>query len=196
MSSVEYYNKNAAEFYQRSVGIDMSPAYEKFLSQLPSKAHILDAGCGIGRDAKYFKEKGYEVTAFDASKEMVNLCNQEMGISAIQLSFQDMVFDQNFDGIWACASLLHVPYEETIDIFSKIRHALKPEGVFYASYKYGDQKMSVKGRDFYNMDEKVISPYLKDLFDTIHIWESASTIKHVAPSPSDSWLNVLCRRIE
>lgn len=195
MSSVEYYNKNAAEFYQRSVGIDMSPAYEKFLSQLPSKAHILDAGCGIGRDAKYFKEKGYEVTAFDASKEMVNLCNQEMGISAIQLSFQDMVFDQNFDGIWACASLLHVAYEETRDIFSKIRHALKPKGIFYASYKYGTQKMSVKDRDFYNMNETIILPYLKGLFDVINIWESASTIKHVAPSPSDSWLNVLCRRL-
>ncbi len=194
MSSIEYYNKNAAEFYERTLKINMAPAYEKFLSHLPVGASILDAGCGVGRDSKYFMEKGYKVTAFDASEAMVAIAKKETGLPVTLLRFEDMHFQEKFDGVWACASLLHVPYNETRHVLTRIHEALNSLGIFYASYKYGNEEMSTNGRDFYNMDKEKISPYLKGLFDVIEIWESASTIKHAAPSPSDSWLNILCRK--
>ncbi len=196
MSSVEYYNKNAAEFYERTCKFDMSDAYEKFLRYLPVGASILDAGCGVGRDLKYFREKGYKVEAFDASEEMVTIAKKETGLPVTLLRFEDMHFQEKFDSVWASASLLHVPYEETRNVLTRIYKALRLDGILYASYKYGDQKMGADDRVFYNMNEEKIFPYLSGLFEVIEIRESASLTKNAAASsPSNSWLNILCRKI-
>ncbi|MCE2717042.1 MAG: class I SAM-dependent methyltransferase [Pseudomonadota bacterium] len=136
MSTLSYYNAKALDFYDRTINTDMSHVYKKFLQHLPKGAHILDAGCGSGRDSKYFLSKGYEITAFDGSQEMVLLAEKELGKSVLHMLFQDLNFEEKFDGVWACASLLHIPYEETKDVYKRIHNALKPNGVFYASYKH------------------------------------------------------------
>ena len=194
MSTISYYNKNAQSFYDRTIGTDMSHIQTKFLSFLPSKAHILDAGCGVGRDSKYFLHQSYEITAFDASSEMVKYATKELDKQVLHLRFQDLNFEKKFDGVWANASLLHVPYQETRDICTRIYNALKPWGIFYASYKYGDGHMSVEGREFYNMTEVTILPYLKDLFEIIKISQTADTRSQVVPSPNKSWLNFIVRK--
>lgn len=194
MKSVEYYNINAEDFYHHTIGIDMNHAYEVFLPLLPKHAKILDAGCGTGRDAKYFLEKGYEITAFDASLEMVKRSTVLLQKPTLALHFEDMTFKNEFDAVWACASLLHVPYEQTKTVFEKIHQALKSAGIFYASYKYGHGKMPAEGRDFYLMDEHSIMAHIRGLFEPIKIWQTNSTIKHKAPSPSNTWLNLLCRK--
>ncbi len=155
---------------------------------------MLDAGCGGGRDAKYFIDQGYEVTAFDASAEMVKIASTYIGKPALQLRLQEMAFDAEFDGVWASRSLLHVSYEETPEVLKKIHASLKEDGIFYVSYKYGDQKMVVDDRTFYNMDEITIKPYLEDLFDILEIWETADTTIQVTPDASQSWLAVVCRK--
>lgn len=193
MSTLAYYNTNAQDFCDRTINTDMSHVYGKFLEQLPDHAHILDAGCGSGRDSKYFLSKGYEITAFDGSEEMVQLAKKEIQKPVLHMIFQDLNFKEKFDGVWACASLLHIPYNETKDVYKRIHHALKPHGIFYASYKHGDSFMNSDGRDFYNMDEETIAPYFKDLFNVIDIWQTAAR-SCVAPSPSNSWLNFLVRK--
>lgn len=65
--TTEYYRANAEQFYRGAVGLDTSLLRDKFLDLLPRNAHILDAGCGSGRDTKAFLAKDYTVTAFDAS---------------------------------------------------------------------------------------------------------------------------------
>lgn len=67
------YNQQAAAYYSATVDVDMQPVYQRFLPYLPEGGHILDAGCGSGRDAKKFMDLGLKLTAFDASKELVNL---------------------------------------------------------------------------------------------------------------------------
>ena len=69
--SIEYYNENAVRFYEDTHKLDMQDIYNKFLPYIPEKGKILDAGCGSGRDIKAFSKLGYQVTAFDASIEMV-----------------------------------------------------------------------------------------------------------------------------
>ncbi|WP_085065632.1 class I SAM-dependent methyltransferase [Rickettsia peacockii] len=69
--NIQYYNNNAQEFYSRTINADLSDNYKAFTSYLPEQAHILDAGCGVGRDTKYFLSQRYQVTAFDGSTEMV-----------------------------------------------------------------------------------------------------------------------------
>jgi len=194
MNTIAYYNNNAQSFYDRTIGTDMSHAYRKFLELLTKNAHILDAGCGAGRDAKYFSALGYNITAFDGSKEMVKFATKELEKPVLHKRFQDLDFKEVFDGVWACASLLHVPYEETRDVYTRIYNALKPGGIFYASYKHGNAYMLADDREFYNMDEMTVLPYFKDLFNVIEIWQTTAR-NCVAPSPSNSWLNFIVKKL-
>ena len=70
--TLDYYNRNADTFFQTTANVDMGPLYERFIKLVGDTGHILDAGCGSGRDAKAFKEMGYEVSAFDASIELAH----------------------------------------------------------------------------------------------------------------------------
>lgn len=193
MNSIDYYDHNAQAFYDRTIGVDMMDKYQKFLRLLPPEAKILDAGCGIGRDAKFFKEKGHTVIAFDASVEMVRLSTALLGKPTRHLTFQSMHFENEFEGVWAAASLLHVPYQEMRGVFEKIHWSLKDSGVFYASFKCGDKKRSADNRTFYDMTEQTILLYLNGLFESIDFWKTSDGGK--AQSSSKAWLNFVCRKI-
>ncbi len=192
MGTIDYYNNNAQSFYERTVKEDMSKHYNKFLNLLPAKASVLDAGCGIGRDSSYFLDKGYKVTAFDASEEMVKYTSQNTKLNVRLLNFQDMGFYEEFDGVWASASLLHVSYNRTRCVYEKICNALKPNGIFYASYKYGDGHMSIDGREFWNMTESSILQYLNGLFQVVDVWTSPN--KGPFSSPSQMWLQFIAKK--
>lgn len=195
MKTIEYYNNNAQSFYDRTINADISLSYTKFLKHLPEKAKILDAGCGVGRDSKYFLSKGYKVTAFDASKQMVALATKEAGIEVMHTSFQNINFNKVFDGIWAQASLLHIPYIETRNVYKKIHQSLKPNGIFFASYKYGLDFMTNEERDFYNMNEDIIKLYLINLFELVEIWLEKDNRSKISPSKDGMWLNFIAKKI-
>ncbi|QQV74541.1 hypothetical protein H6P87_00075 [Rickettsia tillamookensis] len=190
--NIQYYDNNAQLFYDRTINADLSDNYKKFISYLPKNAHILDAGCGVGRDTKYFLSQRYQVTAFDGSTEMVRLASKETGINVLHSTFQDMNFKELFDGVWAQATLLHVPYDETKDVYKKIHAALKPEGIFYASYGYGSDIIQNDDRDFYNMNEDTIKLYFNGLFEVVKIWTEKS--KRFSPSKEALWLNFIVKK--
>jgi SAM-dependent methyltransferase len=195
MSTIDYYDANAQSFYERTRNTNLIDNYTKFLQMLSAKANILDAGCGGGRDSKYFLDQGYTVTAFDASKEMVKHASRDTGLKVLQLLFKDLNFFNIFDGVWANLSLIHVPYNETNIVFRKIYNALKPQGIFYAVYKYGDEFMQVGERQFWNMTEKTILPYLEGLFDIVEIWKSPDNRSKNAPSPDKAFLSFIVRKL-
>jgi len=195
MHSVEYYNKNAEAFVARTVKCDISYAYAKFLPHLVQGATLLDAGCGSGRDSLYFKEQGFQVTAFDASIEMVKASSKLSGIPALHMCFQELEFKEKFDGIWASASLLHVPYQELESVFQKLHAALKPSGILYATFKYGDACRNMDGRTFYDMNETSILPFISPLFAPLEIWITAD-LRSLAQSPDKAWLNILVKKEE
>ncbi|CAK6511226.1 class I SAM-dependent methyltransferase [Rickettsia helvetica] len=192
MKNIQYNNNNAQEFYNRIINADLSDNYKAFTSYLPEKAHILDAGCGVGRNTKYFLSQGYQVTAFDGSTEMVKLASKETGTNVRQLTFQDIDFDELCDGVWTQATLLHVPYNETTNVYKKIHAALKPEGIFYASYGYGSDIIQSDDRDFYNMNEDTIKPYFNGLLEIVKIWTEKS--KRFSPSKEALWLNFIVKK--
>lgn len=111
-SSVVYYNKNASIFYERTINANFSSLYDQFLNHLNPSARILDVGCGVGRDAHFFEKRGHPVTAFDGSKEMVNFANKILKEPAKVMLFEEMDFSEEFEGVWAAASLIHVPHDE------------------------------------------------------------------------------------
>lgn len=155
----------------------------------------MDAGCGVGRDTKHFLSKGHLVTAFDASEKMVELAVKETGVKVMHSTFQELNFENMFDGVWAQASLLHVSYDMMREIYQKIHQSLKQNGIFYASYKYGDSYMTTPERDFYNMNEDKVTPYFVELFDIIELWQKKDNRSKIAPSPEGMWFNFIVRKI-
>lgn len=195
MDSIDYYNQNSQAFYDRTINADQRDTYEMFLKHLPRKGRILDAGCGVGRDARFFLSKGYDVVAFDASVEMVKMASDLMGKDAQHLFFHEIDFCNEFDGIWANASLLHTPYEDLRGIFEKFHKALRPSGILYASFKYGNSMRQADNRTFFDMDEVTLGPYLKGLFEPLEVVKKLDT-RQVAPSPDKSWLKFTAKRLD
>lgn len=191
--SVDYYNQNAQAFYSGTVNVDMASLYQRFLPLLPNGGRILDAGCGSGRDALFFKQAGFDVTAFDASEKLAEMAANLIGDTVAVLRFQAIDWVEQFDGIWACASLLHVSDDELLAVFNRLFLALKSEGVLYCSFKYGEQKQRNKeGRTFTDMTEEAIALRLTQLPFNL-VWESWLT-EDLRPGRNEQWLNLIIRK--
>jgi len=194
-NTISYYTDNAADFFKHSIDRDMYHIYARIEPLLPKNASILEAGCGVGRDAAYFESRGYHVTAFDASPAMVRLAAERLAHQPRVLTFQEMDYVDQFDAVCAFASLLHVPYAETSLVYEKIAHALKEGGIFYGSYKHGENKMETPGRDFYNMNKEMLKSYLGALFEIIDIWTTTDRESRFVTSADRNWINFLARKV-
>ena len=189
----EYYELHAKLYAEETFSADMSEQYRRFLPLLRERARILDVGSGSGRDACYFQKKGYQVTALEPSK---NLCREIRKVFSGKIVCSDIQSyrpNQRFDGIWACASLLHVPEKELSAILKKIARALKDSGILYMSFKLGDFEGFRGERYFCDYTEDAMEEVLKDndRFDVVKIWET----EDVRSGHSDTrWLNVLVRK--
>lgn len=194
MDSIEYYNKNSAEYFDHTIDIDMQELWDSFTEYLPEGGSILDLGCGSGRDSSYFISKGFDVTAMDASEEMCDLASIHIGQDVLNLSFTEMDFDQVFDGVWANASLLHVPSNEIEDIFIKVINSLKVNGILYMSFRYGD----FEGERDYRYFKDYRTRDLKELI-AAHKNQELIEIKKTEDFRNDKdyqWIYALVRRIE
>lgn len=138
MDSCEYYNENAAEYFDNTIDLDMQMYLDRFLEFLPEGGSVLDLGCGSGRDSAYFMSMGYDVTALDGSEEMCSLAGVHIGKDILHMTFEEMDFEEVFDGVWANASLLHVPRKDMDGILNKVIRSLKQDGVLYMTLRYGD----------------------------------------------------------
>ena len=148
MKTIDYYNSQTNQFIQSTLHVDMETLYQPFLESLPSKAYILDLGCGSGRDTLAFKTKGYQVDALDYSEELVKKAIILTGIKVKYQSFYDLNEVEHYDGIWACASLLHCDRGALPDVLKRIYRALHINGVCYMSFKYGNTDREKDGRKF------------------------------------------------
>lgn len=186
----DYYQLHAQRFFSETVDVDMSELYRPFVAHLKPGARILDAGCGSGRDAKAFSEMGYEVEAFDASAELVELARQHTGLPVKQMRFEDVTEVERYDGIWCCASLLHVPLAELPGVMTQLSKALKPGGVWYLSFKYGSGEREKDGRRFTDMDESGFAEVLSGL-SGVEVMECWLTGDKRAERQNERWFNAL-----
>ncbi len=188
-----YYNNNSESFFESTVQVDMTYLYDRFLQHIPAKGSILDLGCGSGRDTKAFKDRGYIVDAIDGSEELVRLASAYAGVSVKFLLYEQLESINEYDGIWACASLLHVEYKMLPDILSKINRALKENGVLYMSFKLGDHDGQRDGRYFTDMnDERFIALNTDKLgFTLIDKWQT----RDARPDRDVEWFNVILRKV-
>ena len=187
--TISYYDKNAAEFCKNTIDADMSFCRDIFLKYLKTGATVLDAGCGSGRDSFVFKQLGYNVTAMDASPEICNEAEKVLGQKVLCKTFEELDDENVYDGIWACASLLHVSKENMAEVLRRLKCALKEGGILYASFKYGDEEKIVKGRLFSNYDERSLRTLMeRSGFEVLELFVTQDVRKN---RHGEKWVNVV-----
>ncbi|EPR9081937.1 class I SAM-dependent methyltransferase [Cronobacter dublinensis] len=184
-----YYQTHSQAFFDGTVAVDMSSLYAAFTPHLPAGARVLDAGCGSGRDALAFHRMGYDVDAFDASRELVALARAHSGLPVKEMTFYDVDAVERYDGIWCCASLLHLAHDELPGAMQKLSEALKPGGVWYLSFKYGDGEREQQGRRFTDMNEARLIALLAAFpaLSPLALWVT----QDIRPARREQWLNGL-----
>lgn len=127
---------------------------QAFLSRLPVGARILELGTGGGRDAATMMAQGFAIEPTDASPELAAEAGARLGIPVRIMRFDELAAQDAYDGVWANACLLHAPSTELTDDLALVHRALRPGGLFVASFKAGRGE----GRDtfgrYYNYPDR------------------------------------------
>lgn len=191
--TLEYYNNAAKEYIKGTIDTSMSDLNGFFLKYLPNKAHILDLGCGSGRDSKVFKDRGHTVTAIDGSIELCKLASNFIGQDVICKKFDELDYENEFDGVWACASILHTPSKDLVSIFRKISRTLKMNGHIFACFKYGDFEGERNGRYFTDLTEIKLENLIREIKE-LKIIEMSITEDVRAGRENERWLNTIIKK--
>lgn len=162
MDTIGYYNKYASAIFEQTVELDMEDQRKAFIENLEEGDTILDLGCGSGRDSLAFYEQGFDVTPLDASEEMCKLAEIHTGLEVLNMSYEDMEFDEVFDGIWGSEALIHVPEDEMGDVMKRVIDALCQGGVLYLSFQEGDFEGIQNGRYFCQYTQEKLERILKE----------------------------------
>lgn len=189
-----YYQENADSFVQGTLSADMSDLRSRFLRLLPPGGRILDLGCGSGRDSRAFLDLGYAVDAADGSPEMCRLARELTGQPVRQMLFGELDAREEYDGIWACASILHLPRQQLPDVLGRIARALKPGGVLYTSFKHGGFEGIRGGRYFTDLTLEAFTDLLGAIPDLL-ITGSWITGDVRPGRENERWLNLLLKKV-
>jgi len=189
VDTINYYNENSQSYFDNTVNADMSDCYNRFLKHVKKEAYILDAGCGSGRDSRFFLEHGYSVKAIDGSEELCKLASDYIGQEVECNNFLDLNYENEFDAVWACASLLHVDKNDINKVVSNLHKSLKDKGVIYASFKYGNADRVQGERYFNDLNEDLIKELFIS-FDINEMWFSDD----VRPGRTDRWINIVAKK--
>ena len=192
--TLKYYGQNADIFVTGTFEVDMAETRSRFAACLPDQAYVLDFGCGSGRDTKAFMDLGFRMDATDGSEEMCVRATEYTGIQVKRMLFQELDACEKYDGIWACASILHLPKAELAEVITKIEAALKTGGVLYTSFKYGNFEGMKNGRYFTYFTEETLNEFWGNAF-SLQIFDKWIT-QDVRPDRKDEkWINLLARRV-
>lgn len=190
--TIDYYNANFENFISGTLNLDFSSTQDRFLSLLPAGAKILDFGCGSGRDSLYFKKHGFQVTATDGCLNMCRAASETTGLTVRHMLFCELDESGAYDGIWACASILHMPELQLHDVFQKMKKALKSGGIIYTSFKYGTFRGIRNGRYFCDFTRENMLEFLK-MHPDLSIVEMWQTGDIRTDHRNEQWLNMLLR---
>lgn len=136
--TVLYYDENAAGYVDATLGLSMEMPLEAFSNQLGAGAHVLDVGCGSGRDLKSLLARGFKPVGLDVSEILTRYASRVSGCPVVVADMLELPFaNDSFAGAWASASILHITRQDIPRALSEIRRVLKQDGVFFGSLKLG-----------------------------------------------------------
>lgn len=200
--TLDFYNSHADAFIEQTRNVMLYELYDTFISNLPHHLklpnHILDVGCGSGRDSFWFSNKfGINVTAIDGSSEIIKRNKEYYALSDVRwlnLMFDGIKtqgWDNQFTGIWACASLLHVPFQDLPHLMTDLMNTLIFDGIMYASFKHGTNERTQDGRFFCDMNETRLLEVLHKISINCTLIYDCWLTTDQREDRDDEWLNVL-----
>jgi SAM-dependent methyltransferase len=192
LATRRFYEERADEYFRRTVSADLSHLYNRFLPYLPSGGHILDLGCGSGRDLHAFIRRGFRAIGIDSSEALVERARAYSAAECVVGRIEELAYDHRFNGVWACASLLHLTRAAIGDALSRIHRSLVLGGVLFASVQEGEgEYVAADGRFYTLYTESEFLSFLKAAgFDVLETWNSQDALESKRPI---HWLNVLAR---
>jgi len=190
--TLQFYRRNAEAY--AGWAKEPSTRLDTFLELLPRGGVILELGCGAGNHAAKMLAAGFRVRATDGSPEMAEIAARRLGHPVEAMLFDELDDRETYDGVWASACLLHVPRSELSGILKRIYRALKPSGVFYASYKLGggDGRDSV-GRYYNYPSPQWLQEACADSGNWISLASDTSEIRSFDGAPA-TMLHVVVRK--
>ena len=141
--TLSHYDQNAEAFWNGTKDHDVTQNYEAFLAPFPEgkKLDILDLGCGPGRDVNYFQSLGHRPVGLDGSEIFCSMARRYTGCQILHQKFLSLELSSYaFDGIFANASLFHVPSKELPRVLYDLHAALRPGGILFLSNPRGNDE--------------------------------------------------------
>ncbi len=194
-NTIAVYDAMAGKYAKKFNDYAPLPERERFISLLPHHAHILDVGCGPGRDADYFTANGSSVTGVDFSEKLLEIARLRVPQAIFyKQDFRSLRFSkQSFDGIWACASLLHLKRHEVPMVLNNFFQLLKSGGILFIMVKEGSGEADVAeelsfhlSRHFTYFQKKELKNILKDAgFEVVELYTYNE--KDRRPDHRDLW---------
>lgn len=192
-TTLKWYKEHADKFLKQSLTVDMTALYKAFLKYVAPGGKIMDLGCGSGVASLYFIQNGFDALPVDGCREMCEAATKLTGRQARNILFDELDYENEFDGIWACSSLLHVPKKEMSKILTLIKYALKEGGILYASYKYGEKERKKNGRSFSDYTEEALKALVHEVggLQILDLWVTNDARPQKA---NEKWVNVICKK--
>lgn len=190
--TLRFYADNAAVYAEHAT-TPTGQQLDAFLGLVPAGGKILELGCGNGRDAAYMLSRGFDVDATDGMPELAAEAERRLGRPVRILRFEQLAVIASYDGIWACASLLHAPASSLVEILGRIYRALRPGGIFTASFKAGNgEGHDDLGRYFnYPSEEHLRADYVASGWKNVVLETQMGSGYDAKPT---EWLWVTARR--
>lgn len=198
MSAEEITNKTydliAAHYAERYWNMSLNDMLRRFTDLIQAGGRVLDLGCGPGRDVALLNERGFNTIGIDRSLGMLEQAKQRVGL---QFTCADMrqlpLAATSLDGIWMCASLLHIPHADVPDVLNEAYRVLRTNGVLYISVRQGEGEEwsnSDGGPRFFTLFQlEELLVFIKQTQFKVQ-WHSLEPFGH------STWINVLAMRTE
>jgi len=198
--TIESYNKTAEEYYKIVTSFEILPELERFINLIKDKGNILDLGCGPGHHSRVFVENGFNVEGVDLSTEMIAIAKKEViGANFQVMDIIDLNFErESFDGIWASASLLHIPKKNIKYVLKKLKGLLVKNGILYVSLKKGKGSEVLKDERFGGVDKFYVYYQSEDIEEILNnvgfeIIEKEEKKKR-GFYDTNPWIHIFCKK--
>lgn len=205
--TIKWYDQNAQQYSQATKVTYSQEAIDKFIGLLPKGAKVLDAGCASGRDSALLTDKRCRVTGIDLSRGLIEIAKREYpNINFIHGSFLELPFDdEDYDGVWANASLLHLETDNDVrKALKEFSRVLKKNGILHILVKAqtGKEKTAIVKDSLSNHDrffQYFKAPELEELiiesgFEKIYLEQYRETDKNPKGRPEVKWIWLLARK--
>lgn len=198
--TIDSYNKTAEEYYKIVTSFEVLPELEKFMNLAKENGKILDLGCGPGHHSRVFVDNEFKVQGIDLSTEMIAIAKKEVSganfqvMDILNLNFEN----ESFDGIWASASLLHIPKKSLKSVLIQLQSILENDGVLYISLKKGEGSEVLKDFRYGGVDKFYVYYRSEEIYELLksvgfEIIEKEERVKR-AIYDTNSWIHVFCRK--